>query len=64
MSPTETDSNKTEERRRLRWWPAAVIGIAALVALTWIWSAEVSHEAVRTVRTALVVMVCQLQRFQ
>ncbi|MXZ36594.1 MAG: PQQ-binding-like beta-propeller repeat protein [Acidobacteria bacterium] len=60
MSPSESDSNKTEKRRRLRWWPAAVIGIAALVALTWIWSAEVSNEAVRTIRTALVVIVSLL----
>ena len=60
MSPSEPDSNKIEKQRRLRWWPAAVIGIAALVALTWIWSAEVSNEAVRTIRTAMVVIVSLL----
>ena len=60
MSPSQSDSPNTVERRRLRWWPAAVIGIAVLAALTWIWSAEVSHEAVRTIRTGLVLIVSML----
>ena len=60
LSPSTPDSDRTETRRRLRWWPAAVIGIAALVALTWIWSAEVSQEATRTIRTALVLIVSLL----
>ena len=60
LSPSQSDSPNTVERRRLRWWPAAVIGIAALVALTWIWSAEVSQEATRTIRTALVLIVSLL----
>ena len=47
-------------RRRLRWWPAALIGITGLVTLTWIWSTEVNHEAIRTIRTALVVIVSLL----
>ena len=60
LSPSQSDSPNTVERRRLRWWPAAVIGIAVLAALTWIWSAEVSHEAVRTIRTGLVLIVSML----
>ncbi len=60
LSQSKIDLAALRKRPKLRWWPAAVILTATLALLVWIWTVEVSHEQIRTLRTAQLGIISLL----
>ena len=55
-----SSKNEMKRKQSIRWWPAVVITLLAIVILIWIWSSEASSRQVQILTTGPVLILTSL----